>query len=170
MSGRRYSRRELYELRNHIPIGDLITHLEIPSRLESGRCRFCCPICASFQTSVNPGKNLARCFACEKNFNTIDLVMEVHNTSFRESTEYLKRFKFNSLPLSSETPHQSNDASKTSNVPVSVGDVIASMDILQQKPAFMRHQDWKQICDRILKLEQQISSLSKRILDIESRR
>jgi hypothetical protein len=43
--------------------------------MTKGCFRFLCPLCNGFDTAVNPKTNLARCFRCEKNFNTIDLVM-----------------------------------------------------------------------------------------------
>jgi DNA primase len=39
----------------------------------------------------NQGCNLARCFGCERNFNTIGLVMIVNGSGFVESVRYLKR-------------------------------------------------------------------------------
>ena len=65
-------------------------HLQIPSKIRDGFFRFLCPFCNEFQTAVNPATNLARCFRCEKNFNTIDLVMLVRKYGFRDSVLYLK--------------------------------------------------------------------------------
>ena len=77
---KRFSSRELFKLRNNIPVDLLIRdHLQIPSKIRDGFFRFLCPLCNEFQTAVNPATNLARCFRCEKNFNTIDLVMVVRN-------------------------------------------------------------------------------------------
>lgn len=88
----RFSSRELFELRNNIPIDVLIRdHLKIPSKVSDGFFRFLCPLCNEFQTAVNPATNLARCFRCEKNFNTIDLVMQVRKYGFRDSVRFLKR-------------------------------------------------------------------------------
>jgi len=69
----RFSPRELFELRNNIPVDMLIRdYLQIPSKIRDGFFRFLCPMCNEFQTAVNPSTNLARCFRCEKNFNAID--------------------------------------------------------------------------------------------------
>jgi len=88
---RRFSSQELFELRNHIPIDTLIERrLMLPSKVTEGFFRFLCPVCQEFQTAINPKTNLARCFRCEKNFNTIDLVMICRNMSFVESVTYLK--------------------------------------------------------------------------------
>ncbi len=87
----RFSSRELFELRNNIAVDMLIRdHLQIPSKIRDGFFRFLCPLCNEFQTAVNPATNLARCFRCEKNFNTIDLVMEVKGYGFRDSVFFLK--------------------------------------------------------------------------------
>ncbi len=88
---KRFSSQELFELRNNIPVDILIRdHLQIPSKIRDGFFRFLCPVCNEFQTAVNPATNLARCFRCEKNFNTIDLVMVVRRYGFRDSVLYLK--------------------------------------------------------------------------------
>ena len=87
----RFSPQELFELRNHIPIDTLIERrLMLPSKVTEGFFRFLCPVCQEFQTATNPKTNLARCFRCERNFNTIDLVMICRNMSFVESVTYLK--------------------------------------------------------------------------------
>ena len=88
----RFSSRELFELRNNIPVDILIMdHLQIPSKIRDGYFRFLCPVCNEFQTAVNPATNLARCFRCEKNFNTIDLVMKIKGYGFRDSVRFLKQ-------------------------------------------------------------------------------
>ena len=75
-----FSSRELFVLRNHIPIDTLIEkHLKVPSKFSEGFFRFLCPDCHEFQTATNPKTNLARCFRCERNFNTIDMVMQESN-------------------------------------------------------------------------------------------
>jgi len=88
---RRFSSQELFELRNYVPIDTLIDRrLMLPSKITEGFFRFLCPLCQEFQTATNPKTNLARCFRCERNFNTIDLVMICRNMSFVESVTYLK--------------------------------------------------------------------------------
>ena len=89
--GKRFSSKELYELRNSIPIHVLIeTQLDIPTKISEGVFRFLCPLCNEFQTAVNAKTNLSRCFRCEKNFNTIDMVMICRNTCFVDSVKYLQ--------------------------------------------------------------------------------
>lgn len=88
---KKFSSSELFELRNNIPVDMLITHqLQIPSKIRDGVFRFLCPMCNEFQTAVNPATNLARCFRCEKNLNTIDLVMAVKKYGFKDSVLFLK--------------------------------------------------------------------------------
>ena len=93
---KRFMSEELFELRNAIPINRLIQEvLEIPSKSVEGRFRFLCPLCNEFQTATNPRTNLARCFRCEKNFNTIDLVMIVKKYEFVASVKYLQGIRPN---------------------------------------------------------------------------
>ncbi len=101
----KFSSRELFELRNNIPVGMLIKdHLQIPSKIRDGYFRFLCPLCNEFQTAVNPATNLARCFRCEKNFNTIDLVMKLKGYGFRDSVLFLKQINTASqVPVSKLT-------------------------------------------------------------------
>ena len=91
--GRRFSTKELYEIRNFIPINDLIKELMIPYKVSEGVFRFLCPLCNEGQTATNPKTNLARCFRCEKNYNTIDLYMICKKSGFVESVKMLKEFK-----------------------------------------------------------------------------
>lgn len=88
---RRFSKQHLYELRNFIPVDVLIKeHLKVPAKMSEGVFRFLCPICNECQTSTKRKTNLARCFRCEKNFNTIDIVEEVLGTDFVKSVKYLE--------------------------------------------------------------------------------
>jgi len=91
MSTRRFSSSLLYALRNQINVQGLIEkNLCIPCRVEKGCFRFLCPLCSGFDTAVNPKTNLARCFQCGKNYNTIDLVMLTRKLSFIDSVRFLQ--------------------------------------------------------------------------------
>jgi len=91
MANRCFSSQQLYTLRNDIDVRMLIENtLRIPCRLIEGYFRFLCPLCNTFDTAVNPKTNLARCFRCEKNFNTIDLVMLSRQTTFVQSVKFLQ--------------------------------------------------------------------------------
>ena len=87
---KQFSADQLRALRNEIPIDRLIEEeLSIPAKRSEGVFRFLCPICNEFQTAVKPATNLARCFRCEMNFNTIEITMRVKNIGFRETATYL---------------------------------------------------------------------------------
>jgi hypothetical protein len=87
---RRFSDRQLYEARNHIPIRYVIeTLLAIPSETLEGVFRFRCPLCAGRHTAVKADTNLSRCFHCKRNFNAIDLCMIVKHMNFVDSVKFL---------------------------------------------------------------------------------
>jgi len=88
---RRYSKQTLWTIRNRIPIAILIADiLQLPCKTAEGYFRFLCPLCAGFDTATNPKTNLARCFACRKNFNTIDIAMIVKHQNFRQAVQFLQ--------------------------------------------------------------------------------
>ncbi len=65
-------------IRNDLPMPVLIAALgrDGPqSKRRDGRFVFLCPHCGEMQAAVNPRNNLAHCFACSKNLNSIDLLM-----------------------------------------------------------------------------------------------
>lgn len=124
----RFTSQQLYVLRNEIPIDRLIEHyLSIPCHRSENRFRFACPLCGGFNTSILWEKNLSRCFQCNKNFNTIDLVIHIMNVDFVESVKRLENYhaqmiKPNAEPLPARKTH--------SFIPI--GNVIAG--ILPQEP------------------------------------
>lgn len=88
---RLFSTQLLRSLRNDIPIDRLIADvLSIPHKCSEGYFRFLCPLCSEFNTATNPNTNLARCFRCKKNFNSIDIVMVDSNSSFLDAVYLLK--------------------------------------------------------------------------------
>lgn len=90
----RYSKQCLWNLRNLIPIAMLIADiLELPHRIRDGYFRFQCPLCKNFDTATNPKTNLARCFACQRNFNTIDIVMIEKRLNFKDAVRYLQAIR-----------------------------------------------------------------------------
>jgi hypothetical protein len=87
---RQFTDRQLYQVRNHIPIRHVIeTLLAIESETVQGVFRFRCPLCSGRHTAVKPETNLSRCFHCGKNFNAIDLCMIAKHMSFVQSVEFL---------------------------------------------------------------------------------
>ena len=114
-----FSKEELHALRNQIPIRNLIEEsLGIVCKEVEGVFRFLCPKCGEFQTAVNPKTNLSRCFRCQENFNTIELVMKDKQLSFVESVKLLKQLFGTSLALVSTLPaniiHQKTTTSNIS--------------------------------------------------------
>ena len=86
-----YAKQTLRKLRNDIPIAILIADiLELPHKAADGYFRFLCPLCGGFDTATNPKTNLARCFTCQKNFNSIDLTMLVKRQNFRDAVQFLQ--------------------------------------------------------------------------------
>jgi len=87
----RFSNQELYQLRNAIPIRLLIQEdLQLRCRVEGHRLHFACPLCSGYDTAINERTNLARCFHCRRNFNTIDLTMLVRGKGFVPTIQFLK--------------------------------------------------------------------------------
>lgn len=87
---KRYPLTFLRDLRNLILIDPLIAEkLQLLTKRREGYLRFLCPQCGDFHTATEPKTNLARCFRCQKNFNTIDIVMTVHQCSFIEAVRFL---------------------------------------------------------------------------------
>lgn len=85
-----YTKETLRKLRNNIPIAILIADiLELPHKAADGYFRFLCPLCGGFNTATNPKTNLARCFACQKNFNPIDITMIAKRQNFRDALQFL---------------------------------------------------------------------------------
>lgn len=77
-------------LRNKLPINDIIEELRVPSKTQEGIFRFLCPVCREYNTATNPKTNLARCFRCQRNYNPIDLVMEVNGLRFLDAVRLLE--------------------------------------------------------------------------------
>jgi len=82
----------LRRIRNEIPITVVLEDLGIPHRFREGFVRFLCPRCGNENTAVNPRTNLARCFGCRRNYNTIDLVMIVDRARFLDAVHSLEPF------------------------------------------------------------------------------
>lgn len=93
--GKYFTRQLLYRLRNEIPVADLLVRLQWPHKRRDGRFVFLCPACGEFLTATNPRTNLGRCFACERNFNPIDLVMLIEHVDFVAAVHRLE----SELPL-----------------------------------------------------------------------
>ena len=80
----------LWRLRNDIAWASLLKQLDWPHKQRQGQLAFLCPSCHEYRSAVNPRTNLGRCFACETNFNPIDLTIAVNNCDFLTAVHYLK--------------------------------------------------------------------------------
>lgn len=177
MAGPRYTRQHLFTLRNHIPIDRLIEALSVPSKVQEGYYRFLCPACNEFNTGINPKTNLARCFSCRKNFNTIDFVMTVKKLSFLDSVAYLETLtSFQSATKPSQAlvsaSNHSKDAHKQ-NTLVPIGDILKSMAIPDPPSSSLPTQEEPQtiatLQKRLSELERLVQSLTEKIALIELR-
>ncbi len=101
-----YSKQQLYLLRNQIPINELIYNILPLKSIYQNIWRFQCPVCHEFNTATQEKTNLARCFLCKQNFNTIDLVIYAKKFNFKQSVEfllpYLKKFENNKIQSNSD--------------------------------------------------------------------
>jgi hypothetical protein len=178
MAAPRYTRQHLFTLRNHIPIDRLIEAVSVPAKILEGHYRFQCPVCNEFNTGINPKTNLARCFSCRKNFNTIDFVMTVKGVSFIESVAYLEtlttacQFSIQPSQLSACALNHSGDAQKA-DMPLSIGDILKSMAIPTPPASSLPGQEEPQtiatLQKRLSALEKLVKSLTKKIALIELR-
>jgi len=170
MAKKRYSRQELYILRNHIPVNSLIENLDIGSKMSEGCFRFCCPVCRGFDTSVKSATNLARCFACEKNYNTIDLVMLVKGLDFHRSVKFLK-----SIYEQKKDPATTFSSLKKAGTsqPDSIGNILKTMEpalkgCTEVSPKSPKNKlTVEMLNDRVRQLEHQVRHLTQKIAAIE---
>ncbi len=190
MTNRCFSSSQLYALRNEINVEMLIEKtLLIPCRETKGCFRFLCPLCNAFDTAVNPKTNLARCFRCEKNFNTIDLVMLIRQANFVQSVKFLQSIhqkdpvcqdRNDLQTISGSTPQGGSrmklktPSAKADSDPCRIAKILGSVLPLthgsisekrsaQYKPkkSVVVHQKADE--DRIVKLEQQLEYLGRQI-------
>ena len=190
MTKRCFSSSQLYAMRNEINIEMLIEKtLGIPSRVTKGCFRFLCPLCNGFDTAVNPKTNLARCFRCEKNFNTIDLVMLIRKTNFVQSVKFLQSIHQKNLhcqdPIDATTISGSNPQAgcqikfktppaKSDSDPCRIGKILDNFlplkhhsvkekhdTVYKSNQAAAAHQNDDE--DRFAKIEQQLEYLTGQI-------
>ena len=160
MTGRCFGSRQLYALRNDIAVEHLIEKtLCIPCRVDEGRFRFLCPVCRMFDTAVNPKTNLARCFRCSKNFNTIDLVMIARQTDFVQSVKFLQSIHQKGRYRGETEAVASRDAKTPSNGLCHIGKILDSVLSPAHAVVSKRRTDK----DRIARLEQKLEHLSRQI-------
>jgi DNA primase len=157
----RICKQELYRLRNEIRIDRLIADLlSMPSKTIDGRFRFCCPLCNAYDTAVKPETNLARCFSCKKNFNTIDLTMLIKKLDFVDSVSFLRQC----LSAGRDPALQCRVTRSSQKAPVDIGEVLSSV-IPQLKPNESIDAD-KTLSERLLSLEKKVEQLTRRLNQI----
>jgi hypothetical protein len=169
MAKKRYSRQELYVLRNHIPIDRLIKDLGIPFKTNESCFRFCCPYCRGYDTAVKSATNLARCFHCEKNYNTIDLVMLVKKSDFTNSVNFLKTvYKQTKNPSPALILPNKRGASQ----PKAIGDILKTIKPASKLPIKNSNTllTVEMLNDRVQRLERQVTCLSQKIEEINKNR
>lgn len=193
MANRCFSSQQLYTLRNDIDVRMLIEKtLRIPCRLIEGYFRFLCPLCNAFDTAVNPKTNLARCFRCEKNFNTIDLVMLSRQAAFVQSVKFLQSIDqkdsvcqdhgdlktiSGSNPKDGSRMKRKSPSGKSDSDPPRIGKILGNILPIKQngipKKQFAEYKPNRPVAahqkadeDRIVKLEQRLEYLSRQIENI----
>ena len=84
-----FTKQQLFQVRNEIDIDWLINEKLNLERQFNGAWRFRCPLCQQFNTATQKKTNLGRCFSCQQNFNTIDLVIYCKKINFTPSVNFL---------------------------------------------------------------------------------
>ena len=84
-----FTKQQLFQVRNEIDIDWLINEKLSIERQFKGAWRFRCPLCQELNTATQKKTNLARCFSCQKNFNTIDIVIYTKKINFVPSVRFL---------------------------------------------------------------------------------
>ena len=150
---RRFSSRQLSVLRNEIPIERVIVDfLSLQCRHDGGKLRFACPQCQCLDTSILTPSNLARCFSCQRNFNTIEIVMAHLKISFVDSVKWLM-----------QRNAERGNANKTVNnghqaQPSKVGDILSEM-LPTLPPKRATESCPETILERIANLERRVDRL-----------
>ncbi len=89
MKMNKFTQQQLFQVRNMINIDWLIKEKLNLQRQFNRIWRFQCPLCQQFNTATQKKNNLARCFSCQQNFNTIDLVIHAKQINFIPSVTFL---------------------------------------------------------------------------------
>jgi len=105
-----FTKQQLFQVRNDIDINWLINE-KLPLERQFNRIwRFQCPVCQQFNTATQKKNNLARCFSCQKNFNTIDIVIYTKKINFVPSVRFLLSL------LDKKTRQPDADKNNTNNI------------------------------------------------------
>ncbi len=105
-----FTKQQLFQVRNEIDIDWLINEKLNIERQFNGAWRFRCPLCQELNTATQKKTNLGRCFSCQKNFNTIDIVIYTKKINFVPSVRFLLSL------LDKKTRQPDADKNNTNNV------------------------------------------------------
>jgi hypothetical protein len=105
-----FTKQQLFQVRNEIDIDWLINEKLNIERQFNGAWRFRCPLCQQLNTATQKKTNLARCFSCQKNFNTIDIVIYTKKINFVPSVRFLLAL------LDKKTRQPDADKNNTNNI------------------------------------------------------
>jgi hypothetical protein len=181
---KRFSKHDLFILRNSININMLIKQiLKLPSKTSQRQLRFLCPVCSQFNTATKRETNLARCFDCQRNFNTIEMVMETKNLGFIQSAQLLqgllpeiKSKKIIPNKSSSNPRLQASASFQIQNEPVPMQALVKKISIGASKQLNQTSDDdssksnrqdqvIEQLNDKINRLEKQLDQLKSFVID-----
>lgn len=159
-------------LRNDIGIDMLIREvLHVPCESREGRFSFLCPICKGFNTGVQYKTNLARCFDCKRNINTIDMVMIVRQCDFVGSVQFLKKLHENrSANIGGHDQEGSKTGRKASGGAQHIAQILEAVvkpqiDGIREESIRSRQSLLvdKDLNSRILRLEQKMTALGLQV-------
>ena len=126
-----FSNQDLHHLRNNVSIELLIRALEIPFQHSQGRLfRFECPQCFGCHTGIHPSTNLARCFNCKQNFNSIELTMLAKQLPFVAAVRFLQQQKTKLLRIQANTI---SPQIPRSGQPTSVGELLREIALAARR-------------------------------------
>ena len=161
---RRFSSQQLSLLRNEIPIERVIVKfLSIQNHHNTGKLRFACPVCQGFDTSIHTQSNLARCFACQRNFNTIEIVMAHRKIGFVDSVKWLKQCNTENY---SKNEAVTNRKPQTS--PSKFGDILSEILPTIPPPAKTVKPSSETMLGRIENLEKRVDHLYRLLEKLRS--
>jgi predicted RNA-binding Zn-ribbon protein involved in translation (DUF1610 family) len=171
----RFSAEQLRTLRNEIPIQILIEReLKMPCKYSEGVFRFLCPLCGEFMASVKKETNLARCFVCHKNINTIEIVMYDKKWKFVESVKYLQKYYDASLKQPARCSLKKVEAIGNNKIsgsgPQAIGDILKncfSQDSVYENS--LKSQRFERLENKIDQLSKQVEQIRGFVITIARR-
>ena len=104
-----FTKQQLFQVRNEIDIDWLINEKLPIERQFNSIWRFQCPVCQQFNTATQKKNNLARCFSCQKNFNTIDLMIYSKKMDFVPGVQFLLSLLERKLTSNGSVHHLSTE-------------------------------------------------------------